>query len=354
MNIMFIKYFLLFVFINVLLSLVLLDRHIFHQITQLFTKNGGEFLSTGFDMEYNTKSNTLHLLCIRIGIVLYLCFRHIANILYVIANAHKYNYPWYSQLYAITVNPFNTPSLDCSWFGGMNVAFRDLPLFTKLQSKLYWNDLFEANEAPTPKIVGTIHSGTVNTNTHYSEEKSYIIKPIVGGLGNSISFFNKKSVPPTGDYIIQELVIQGRTKGHFRIVTLKVSNKCTAVSVYMCLNAKDKLASNNHAGGKCHDVTLDGNVRDMNTLNTEPLDNYFSNKLLQRAIQKATELHTTMPKDVISVGWDVMLNDTDYTFLEGNVPASTVFQRDIMFYQKAIPINRTIYTHLFNHPPAAM
>lgn len=349
MNITFIKYGLLFVVINILLSLVLLDRNIFNQILQLlFTKNGGEFLSTGFDMEYNTKSNTVHLLFIRIGIVLYLCFRHIVNILYVIAKAHKYNYPWYSQLYAITANPFNTPSLDCSWFSGINVAFRDLPLFTKLQSKLYWNDLFEANKAPTPKIVGTIHSGLVNTNTHYSEEKSYIIKPIVGGLGNSISFFNKQSVPPTGDYIIQELVIQGRTKGHFRIVTLKDSTKCTAVSVYMCLNAKDKLASNNHAGGKCHEVSLDGKVRDMQRMNTEPLDNYFSNKLLQRAIEKAIELHTTMPRDVISVGWDVMQNDTEYTFLEGNVPASTVFQTDIMFYQKAIPINRSIYNYLFN------
>ena len=344
MNFRFLHLFLLIVSINILLSLVLLDRHIWNQIQLLFTQNGGIFLSTGFEMEYNTKSTSVHLLCIRIGIVLYVCFRHIVNILYVVVNAHRYNYPWYSQLYAITANPFNTPMLDCSWLSGIHTACHDLPLFNQLQSKLYWNELFEANQAPTPKIVGTIHSGVVHTNDSYSELTSYIIKPIVGGLGNGISFFNRQSVPPTGDYIIQEFFVQGRTKGHFRIVTLKDSGTCTAVSVYMCLNARDKLASNNHAGGKCHEVTMDGNVRNMRQRNTEPLENYFSNKLLQSAIQKAIELHTNMPNDVISVGWDVMLNDTDYTFLEGNVPASTVFQTDIMFYQKAMPINRTILT----------
>jgi hypothetical protein len=339
-----------FVLINLIVSLLFIDSQIFGFISKLlYTESGADYLMIGFNMEYNTKSNNLHLIAIRIVLILYLIFSLPINILYVAYTAHRYNTPWYEQLYNISTNPLIAPDLDCSWLNGMNAAFNDRALFTRLQDKLFWNDLFEAHGAETPTIVGTINGGRITKNIYFTDGGSYLIKPIVGGLGNNIMVYDEHSLPTTGEFIIQERVNQTGTKGHFRIVTLSDGTDCRLSSLYMCLNDKDKIASNNHAGGKCHNVDIDtSTVRYMRGLETDQLNKYFSVPLLKQAIAKSINLHKTLPKYIVTVGWDVMLTETKFFFLEGNVPSCTVFGGDPMYYDKAIPINKAIYDVVFS------
>jgi hypothetical protein len=230
----------------------------------------------------------------------------------------------------------------------MNAAFSDHPLFLRLQDKIYWNDLFETHGAPTPKIVGIISNGTITKNRFFSSTGSYITKPTVGGLGNGITIFNERQPPTQGEFIIQERVNQTGTKGHFRIVTAYNGANYAVVTTYMCINGKDKLASNNHAGGRCHDVDLTrGTVRYVVSTDKDQLSDFFSIPLLKQAMAKAIELHKKLPLYIVTVGWDVMLTEKEVFFLEGNVPSGTVLQSDRLYYEKAIPINKVIYDSVF-------
>uniref|UniRef100_A0A6C0DRB1 Alpha-L-glutamate ligase-related protein ATP-grasp domain-containing protein n=1 Tax=viral metagenome TaxID=1070528 RepID=A0A6C0DRB1_9ZZZZ len=339
-----------FVLINLILSLLFIDARIFRSATKLlYTHGGADFLTSGYNMEYDTEISLFYLIFIRLLISLYLIFSVPVNLVYVAFTAHRYNAPWYNQLYNIIRNPTTAPMFECSWLSGMNAAFNDHPLFLRLQDKIFWNDLFEAHGALTPKIVGTVKQGKIVKNRFYTAGGAYIVKPIVGGLGNHIALFNEQQPPTTGEFIIQEQVIQKDTKGHFRIVTLFDGKNCEAVSLYMCINGKDKLASNNHAGGRCHDVDVkEGTVRYMREMETDLLGRFFSKQLLKQAIVKSTELHKALPNYVVTVGWDVMITDNGVYFLEGNVPSGTVLERDRMYYEKAVPINKMIYDVIFS------
>lgn len=336
--------------INLVASLLLIDTRTFGFLSRLlYTDSGAKFLMMGYKMEYDIKTNMLDLICIRLLILLYLIFSLPINAVYVALTGHRYAAPWYTQLYNLAINPLIAPPLECSWLNGMNAAFNDHALFLRLQDKIYWNDLFETHGAPTPKIVGSISNGTITKNRFYSSTGSYISKPRVGGLGNGITVFNERQPPNQGEFIIQERVTQPGTRGHFRIVTAYNGENYAVVSTYMCLNGKDKLASNNHAGGRCHDVDLTkGTVRYLLDTNKEQTSKFFSVTLLKQAIAKATELHKSLPLYIISVGWDVMLTEKEFFFLEGNVPCGTVMSNDRLYYEKAIPINKVIYGSVFN------
>ena len=316
-------------------------------MTQLiYTKGGGLFLTSTTNMEYSMNANIIHNIIIRIGIVIYLIFSIPAALLFTLNSSHKYDYPWYKQLQHLITNPLINPWFECAALNGMNVAFKDSALFNQLQDKLFWNDVFIKNGVPTPTVVGTIRSGKENINYDYTPSGSYIIKPIVGGLGNGISNYDKSNLPSSGDYIIQEKVEQTDKRGHFRIITI-YDGTYRLSNMYMCLNLPDKLASNNHAGGKCHEVGINNKVRHMAGKEMHELSDYFKIEPLRRSIEDAIKMHASMSKDIITVGWDVMINGGKYYFLEGNVPHSTVFESDIFYYQKAIPINAAIYSSIF-------
>ena len=339
-----------FVLINLILSLLFIDARVLGSLTKLFyTHSGADFLTSGYNMEYDTEISFFYLIFIRLVGFLYLIFSVPVNLAYVAYTAHRYNAPWYIQAYNLIRDPLIVPLIECSWLSGMNAAFNDHALFLRLQDKLFWNDHFEANGAPTPKVVGTVKQGKIVKNRFYTAGGAYIVKPIVGGLGNHIALFNEQNPPTTGEFIIQEQVIQKGTKGHFRIVTLFDGTNCEVVSLYMCINGKDKLASNNHAGGRCHDVDIQkGEVRYMHGLDTDLLAKYFPKQLLKQAIIKSTELHKALPKYIVTVGWDVMITDSGLYFLEGNVPAGTVLETDRMYYEKALPINKRIHEVVFS------
>jgi hypothetical protein len=267
--------------------------------------------------------------------------------------SYKYNYPAYKQYYEICVNPLLLPNFDCSLLSGIYAAKTDIYLFIKMQNKFFWNDLFIKNNVNTPFIIGNIKNKKIILNSPINYNKTYIIKPVVGGLGKNIMDFNDLTISniDNNNYIIQEKIIQTKIKGHFRINTLfnKKYNEYQLLNMYLCLNDKNKIASNNHNGGKCNEVNIDNdNIRNMyNDDNIYKLSNIFSKNIIDNIIFDALNLHKDLPNHIISVGWDVMIEDNKYFFLEGNVPHSTVFKDDKYFYEKSLNINNLISANIF-------
>jgi hypothetical protein len=127
----------------------------------------------------------------------------------------------------------------------------------------------------------------------------------------------------------------------------------------MCLNgSKETIASNNHAGGKCNEVDLTKNSFRYNksTKETYNLGDMFSLNLIDESVHSALKLHRSLSKDVISVGWDVMITDDTCYFLEGNVPAGSVlidalftfcvFPRFEKISKAATPVNAIVIVRL--------
>ena len=331
--------------------MLIIDKNIYKYILTIFQKSGTVFIKEGIEMELDSKSSYIYTILTKIFVIIYLIFSIPINYLYVLFNYSKYDYPFLNQLYEISINPLIAPTLECSWLNGINVSKNDTDLFIKMQNKLYWDKIFKKNKTRTPAIVGFINNGITTKNLLFNHKSQYIVKPIVGGLGKNISIYDENKIP-SGNYIIQEKIIQDKNRGHFRIITTydKQSNNYIISNIYLCMNKGDQIASNNHKGGKCHDVNITNNslrfVKD--NVKISRLDEIVSSDLLKLSIEEAIKLHETFPKFVINIAWDVMIANNTYYFLEGNVPGGTVFPNDALYFQKALPINKTIYNSIFS------
>jgi hypothetical protein len=343
------KIFFLYLF---LLFLVINKKILYLILLLLFNDNVFVFLKIGYEMEYDKNYSYIITYLIRIIIAIYILLSPVINIFYVLFTSYKYNYPAYKQYYQICVNPLLIPKFVCSLLNGIYAAKTDVSLFIKMQNKLFWNNLFIKNNVNTPFIIGNIKNKKIILNYPINNNKKYIIKPIVGGLGKNIMDFNDLTISniDNNNYIIQEKIIQTKIKGHFRINTLfnKKYNKYQLLNIYLSLNAKNKIASNNHNGGKCYEVNINDDViRDICNDNINKLTNIFSRNIIDKIINDALYLHKDLPNNIISVGWDVMIEDNKYFFLEGNVPHGTVANDDKYFYEKSLKINDLISANIF-------
>lgn len=349
-NLFFLIFLILFLFIY---YYFIIDKNILYLLLKLLIdKKLFTFLKIGYEMEYDKKFSSLYIFIFRIFLLIYIIFFPIINIFYVILTNYKYNFPIHKQYYEICRNPFIIPDFECSWLNGINTAEKDINLFIKLQNKLFWNNLFIKNNVNTPLIIGKIIKKKILLNSSFNNNKKYIIKPIIGGLGKNVMDYNQLNILniDNDEYIIQEKVIQSNIKGHFRIITLynKIYNNYQLSNIYLCLNGKNKIASNNHSGGKCHDVNIDKNIiRYMKNDDISKFTEYFSINIIKNIINDAIKLHKELPKYVISIGWDIMIENNNYYFLEGNVPHGTVLKNDKYFYEKSLNINKLIYDSIF-------
>jgi hypothetical protein len=334
----------LFIILNSIVSFIIVDPVVISVLFKtLFTDYGPIYIKTCLEIE------GIFLSAFAVNIISVICFIFTIPCItaYIIINSHKYDYPLYNQFITLIRNPLLLPDIECAFTSGLNTAENSLQLFTTLQNKLYWNNMFIKNKINTPLIVGYIENGLIKMNGDYNETDNYIIKPIVGGLGKGIANYDKNSIPSSGSYIIQKKIVQSDVRGHFRIISVydKIKNVYIISNIYLCMNASnDVIASNNHNGGKCNEVDIKNNsIRYMKDINkSAELSNIVPLELLDNALDSAILLHKTLPKYVISLGWDVMIADNTYYFLEGNVPHSTVFKDDVFFYQKALLINSLI------------
>lgn len=342
------------ILIYIIFIFSIIDNNILKIISLLiFDNKTFDFIKIGLELECGKKLNNIYIYLFRLCLLIYLLLYPFINLIYVLFTNHRYDYPFFKQYYELCKNPLLIPECHCSILNGIYASIQDNELFCNmLQNKIYWNNLFVDNNIKTPEIVGIIINKKIKTNKFFDINKEYIIKPIVGGLGKYIKDYNELNIKniDENNYIIQEKINQINTKGHFRIITIydKKNNTHIFSNVYVCINKLDEITSNKSNGGICHEVDIIEEITRLLEIDEKiKLNEKFSVDALKKSIESAIKLHKTMPTYIITVGWDVMINNNDYYFLEGNIPHGAVISIDKYYYQKSIKINNMIYNSIF-------
>ena len=318
-------------------------------LVYLLVFNDNSFILLQVEKVCNKKLLYLITYLIKIAIVIYILLLPFINFFYIliINYIYKYNYNYniYKQYYEICINPCIIPLYECSLFSGMYTAKKiNINLYHKFQNKLFWNDLFIKNNINTPFIIGKIINKKIILDYPIDSNKKYIIKPIIGCLGKGIKDYNDSIISNinNNNYIIQEKIIQTKIKNYLRITTLfnHKNNTYKLLNSHLCFN-KDK-------GDECYLVNIKNNyIRNMRNNNIEKLDLFFSENIIKQIIEDAIILHKKLPNYVITVGWDIIVENNNYYFLEGNIPQAIVFTGDKYYYEKSLIINKLINDIIF-------
>jgi D-alanine-D-alanine ligase-like ATP-grasp enzyme len=110
---------------------------------------------------------------------------------------------------------------------------------------------------------------------------------------------------------------------------------------------KNVIASNGHNGGILHEVKFNNNqiynsYRVLtNRKYDKKLSDLFSIKILDKALNDSLKLHSKI--NTILIGWDVIICEDNYYFLEGNFMPGNVFPEDYYFYDKFNIIKKISY-----------
>ena len=280
-------------------------------------------------------------------ILIYISFFALFNLIFVLIVGNNYNYPLYKQYFTLIFDFFSFPIFENSTLTYIYFMCKNKNI---VENKLYWDKLFIDNNVNTPKIVGKIVNGNIIKYSDFNNNTEYIIKPIYGSWGNGIQKFNINNISKINKkelYIIQKKVIQNNINAHFRIISIynKTKNIYSIPFVYLSIQEdKSKIASNGHNGGIFHEVDIKNDslrfLKDKHP--TKKLTDYFFIQLLEKSMNKALILHKKI--DTIIIGWDVMLTDNNYYFLEGNFAPGNLFEYDYYYYEKYNKINDLVGT----------
>jgi len=223
------------------------------------------------------------------------------------------------ELVAFILNkPYTHPKFEMSLHGSIRY-FDSNNVSDEVHSKVFWNDIFEKSGVSTPEIFGYLKNGVIQMNKR--PDGKCILKPVTGGFGTGIEMFNEKRYPLEGEYIIQKFI---KTDGHHRIVTINNSGVFTH---YFCEKASGKIASNGRKGGTCRSYKT-------------------PNKLIENAKRDAYRMHRENLGDIDVIGWDVVISENAYFFLEGNVSASSILSSDLDYASKA----KQLYNLIISRP----
>lgn len=180
-------------------------------------------------------------------------------------------------------------------------------------NKLSWNLLFNENNVPTPKILGTVFNGKISTNI----VQDAIIKPITGCCGKGVHIFDKNNIPNDDNYIIQELIKPSHKneKRSYRIITNTFKNDTQLWDIYLLRS--NNIVTNISQGGIIFKYLKDKKIFKDNNNNSIKLS-IKEHKMLEKAISNAIKCHKVL-QFCPTIGWDIIINDTNAYFLEGNI-----------------------------------
>ena len=204
------KLFYIFFFITlyfILLYNIIDKKTLYFAYLLVFNDNSYILLQT--EKLPNKKLSYLLTFLIKIAIVIYILLLPFTNFIYIIFTSYKYNYNIYKQYYEICVNPFILPLFSCQLLSSIYTSQKiNINLYKKFQNKLFWNDLFIKNNINTPFIIGKIINKKIILDYPIDPNKKYIIKPIIGFLGNKIKDYNDSIIYniDNDNYIIQEKI----------------------------------------------------------------------------------------------------------------------------------------------------
>lgn len=271
-------------------------------------------------------------------IVIYVCAYLAVTALYCMFTCRRYQTPVLKQLAILAHNPFITPVFEASLENGLMVYRKNLPYARQMQSKIFWDHLFQKTGVPTPRVIGVLHNGNIEWRSVPAEGKEYLIKPVFGGLGRGIQSFDPASIPSRGEYIVQERLRMAGHKGHMRLITMRRGSEVVVVFEWMFLQPNDApvIATNYANGARGYELRIHHGMVQIQrvTDRTGPwIDaTYLSAEVVEAVRDSAKRLHEVLPAFVKSVGWDIMMDRHRFAFLEGNVPHGTMIPEDELYY----------------------
>ena len=233
-----------------------------------------------------------------------------------------------SELISFIINkPFAHPIFTMALHGSINLLDSDSckKQCYDFHSKIFWDNLFNKYDVPTPKIHGSIDDGNVKLYNTYNNSEC-IIKPVSGGFGTGIQKFDQNNIPHTGKYIIQELI---QTDGHYRLAT--GCNDLLNITYYR--RNGDNIASNGHNNGQRYTSKCSGDICEFENVKTNKKI-IINTKLIESAKRDALLMHKSL-KDIDIIGWDIVISGDRYYFLEGNIFAGCVVPDDKEYARKA-------------------
>lgn len=147
--------------------------------------------------------------------------------------------------------------------------------------------------------------------------------------------FNKNELPKDSTYVIQEYITgYKKIAENWRITTLisKKTNKPCVHSILLTINKNSNDIKTN-CNTFYHNYEIKS--RRMRFIKSAKwVSHNYDEKLINKAIEIALELHESLNKGIKCIGWDVILSENGPCFLEGNVVPGVLRRNDIYYYEK--------------------
>lgn len=216
----------------------------------------------------------------------------------------------------------------------------------KSNSKFYWYLFCKKYNLNHPKIYIIKQNNIIFNYLDINPNTYYIIKPLVNNQGNGIiKIIGKKIrfyIEKNNNIIIQEFIKDNFISGlsrHFRLITCYDGDK---IGLYIFDN-DNNFISNGHKGAKIS-INLINDYKNNNLKLSKPQINGLTDY-----INKISNIHKTDYNDCISIGWDLMFNNSKIYILEGNIHGHGVIYKssnkiDINNYY--IKVNDFLNIHL--------
>ncbi len=263
------------------------------------------------------------------------------SLYYTITNLHKY---------AVDV-PFSTSFLNY-FLQFLFIPFKSKPYFSqftegglytsyllkilsldelrKLNSKLYWNDVFVKQGILHPTLMIVKENGLITYYGTIQENNYYIQKPIHGTLGNGVIKIHSKDIQTSlnqnDNIIIQELLTDctlDHSVRRFRFVSLYDG---TLFITYDTVSTDDIANHTSSRNGGYIKSCFNAECKHLSTL---------QNASLNEIQRKLSKLHKNNYNFIFSIGWDVLFNCHTSGIIqsycvEGNILHSSWFYPEVI------------------------
>lgn len=282
---------------------------------------------------FNTKSSNLFqthneaqgfyvpIILFRLGLLILKLFNFPIAFIWLLFNNYYYNTTFSEKLIVLLENPLSYPLFSYSLQTAIPWYKSDRSLNEDVNDKEYWFNVFNKLNVPQPKLYGIIQNKKI-VKQFYPLKGKMIFKPTNSGWGRGIRHFNKEEINNiTEKTLIQERIIN-EFNGYFRLL---VSQK-ELIQVYYYSSPNKKNISVNPVNDK-------QSIKAILNFETFEIIHPESNKVIKHLEDKYRNILNLAINDAIKVTkylkypeamtYDVITQNHNYYFLEGNLPGAT-------------------------------
>lgn len=223
-------------------------------------------------------------------------------------------------LWKYFIIPFRDPIYFYKYTLGLIYTKYSLKYTSFSRNKLLWIDIFKKYNINHPKLIAYNHNDQIKYFENIDESMEYVVKPIYGFLGvnvkkikgNQIEDFLKNNK----DFFIQQKLFDC-VKNNYRFFRFVSSFKGNKLILIEYSSDKSFVPNVSHGGTKKMCLNLKCDSLSGNKIVNEKMD---------KMMNDLANLHKKEFPNVISIGWDLMINCEDSSdkikiyCLEGNAP----------------------------------